>query len=92
MVMLRKESQNFIDRLALKPLSTEDMPSTRSRPEWEDIITWWDEAVTAEGCRPIVAIDKTLSPAGGRVFHDYELRNVFATAVLADTAGAASPR
>jgi hypothetical protein len=36
----------FAERIASRPLSTEDTTATWCPPDWETIIEWWDDAVS----------------------------------------------
>ena len=36
----------FTRRVASLPLSTDNMQSTWNPPDWEEVVSWWDEAVT----------------------------------------------
>jgi hypothetical protein len=38
--------QDLMIRIAARPLSSEHLASTWNPPEWEQIIEWWDQAVT----------------------------------------------
>jgi hypothetical protein len=38
--------QDLLVRISARPLSTEDLASTWNPPEWEQVVEWWDQAVT----------------------------------------------
>lgn len=35
----------FVTRLSIMPLSTENLFSTWNPPEWEQIVEWWDQYI-----------------------------------------------
>jgi hypothetical protein len=41
-----KAIRALVERIASKPLSTEDTTATWTPPDWEDVVAWWDEAVS----------------------------------------------
>ncbi|MCA1452862.1 hypothetical protein I6F35_06455 [Bradyrhizobium sp. BRP22] len=35
----------LVERIASRPLSTENTHATWNPPDWEEVVEWWDEAV-----------------------------------------------